>query len=186
MPEPKPDIHEFQTEAGQLCLDFVNTADWHASDQPVESLNSYADLVGWAQQAGLLAGPEAQQLLEKAAEQPGEAGLALKKAVELREAIYRIFATIAAGHSPEGVDLALVNDILPEAFGRLRITETEAGFAWDWVVPEAELERMLWPIVRSAANLLTTGALGRVKQCEDDRGCGFLFRFESKPQPPLV
>jgi predicted RNA-binding Zn ribbon-like protein len=34
---------------------------------------------------------------------------------------------------------------------------------------------MLWPVVRSAAALLVSDDLDRVGQCEDDRGCGYLF-----------
>ena len=36
-------------------------------------------------------------------------------------------------------------------------------------------ERVLWPVVWSAANLLTSRILERVGQCADDRGCGWLF-----------
>jgi predicted RNA-binding Zn ribbon-like protein len=35
---------------------------------------------------------------------------------------------------------------------------------------------MLWPVARSAADLLTSAEeLARVGQCADDRGCGWLF-----------
>jgi predicted RNA-binding Zn ribbon-like protein len=33
----------------------------------------------------------------------------------------------------------------------------------------------MWPVVHSAAELLTSPHLDRVRQCADDRGCGFLF-----------
>ena len=51
-----------------LCLDFVNTNDWHASSQPVESLFQYGDLVGWCQKVGLLSPAEAQELQRRAEE----------------------------------------------------------------------------------------------------------------------
>ena len=34
---------------------------------------------------------------------------------------------------------------------------------------------MLWPVAHSAAELLISDDLDRVKQCADDRGCGWLF-----------
>ncbi|MCX6026505.1 MAG: CGNR zinc finger domain-containing protein [Chloroflexi bacterium] len=34
---------------------------------------------------------------------------------------------------------------------------------------------VLWPVMRSAAELLTSDLASRVGQCQDDRGCGWLF-----------
>ena len=42
------------------------------------------------------------------------------------------------------------------------------------------LDGLLRPVVLAAAQLLTSDWVGRVKQCEDDRGCGFLFIDTSK------
>jgi predicted RNA-binding Zn ribbon-like protein len=41
---------------------------------------------------------------------------------------------------------------------------------------------LLKPIVVSAAELMTGPRAGRVKQCQDDRGCGWLFVDESRAQ----
>ena len=40
--------------------------------------------------------------------------------------------------------------------------------------PQA-LDHFLLPIIRSAAGLLVMGELDRVRECADDRGCGYLF-----------
>ena len=55
------------------------------------------------------------------------------------------------------------------------IVQSEQGFAWSWAedVPGAAL--VTWAVARSAADLLTSDQLGRVRQCADDRGCGYLF-----------
>ena len=39
---------------------------------------------------------------------------------------------------------------------------------------------MLWPIVESAAELLTSERRSRIGQCADDRGCGWLFLDATK------
>ncbi len=39
--------------AGKLCLEFANTADWHASAEPAETLTSYDALVEWAARIGM-------------------------------------------------------------------------------------------------------------------------------------
>ena len=162
-------------KAGRLCLDFANTADWHASDQPEDLLNSYTDLVSWAERVGILAEDEAQQLLREAAHRPNDAVTVLEQAISFREAIYRIFSAIAGGRSAEATDLAILNDALSMTSGRLQIVSTTDGFAWEWTADEDVFDRMLWPVAHSAADLLTSEELRRVGECADDRGCGWLF-----------
>src|SRR4051812_25729109 len=82
---------------GELCLDFANTADWHASDQPQEWLTSSGELVAWSQHVGILSERDAVALRERAGVQPEEAGAAYARAITLREAIYRIFSAVSAG-----------------------------------------------------------------------------------------
>ena len=166
------DLH---LETGYLCLDFANTAEWHASEQPTESLQRYTDLVAWAQKMGVSSAASAEQLSRAAAQQPNEAAAVWSRAIQLRETIYRLFSATAAGRSPDAADIALLNRALPEALSRLRLARTEAGFMLQWVETERELDQMLWPIIRSAAELLTSEEVERVKECEDDRGCGYLF-----------
>jgi predicted RNA-binding Zn ribbon-like protein len=135
----------------------------------------------WASQAGLLSEPQMQQLLQEAAHRPEAAQVILERAVELREAIYRIFSSTAGGQSPAMVDLALLNSMLPKALGRLQITPSGAGFTWRWMMgEEISLDQILWPVLGSSASLLTSAQLDRVKICEDDRGCGFLFLDTSR------
>jgi predicted RNA-binding Zn ribbon-like protein len=45
--------------------------------------------------------------------------------------------------------------------------------------PSTELDRIFWPITRSAAELLTSADIDRVREC-DGRGCGWLFLDTSK------
>jgi predicted RNA-binding Zn ribbon-like protein len=161
--------------AGRLCLDFANTADWHASDQPEEGLKSYVDLVVWAEKVGVLTEAEAQHLAAAAASQPDAAAAVLKQAITLREAIYRIFAVVAGGRTAQTADLAILNQTLSATSGRLEIVSTEEEFVWHWAGPEGTLDHLLWPIARSAADLLTSTELSRVGQCADEDGCGWLF-----------
>jgi predicted RNA-binding Zn ribbon-like protein len=174
--------HETQTlnlKSGRLCLDFANTADWHASDQPEERLNSYANLVSWSEQVGILTKDEAQQLLREAAHRPNDAATVLDRAIAFREAIYRIFSAISRGTSPREADLAILNEILSATLGRLQLVSTPDGFSWEWNAGGDRLDQMLWPVAQSAADLLTSAELVRVGQCADER-CGWLFMDMSR------
>jgi predicted RNA-binding Zn ribbon-like protein len=167
-------------ETGRLCLDFANTAEWHASDHPIEELVHYSDLVTWARTVGLLAEDEAQRLRDAAAHRPDGAAAMLDRAITLREALYRIFSAVAAGGWPHTDDLAVLNAALSEALAHLSLAMRADGFAWEWIGDEEALDQMLWPVARSAADLLTWEELDRVGECADDRGCGWLFIDTSK------
>jgi len=69
--------------------------------------------------------------------------------------------------------------MLHEALSRLEIRPSEDRFEWAWVLDANDLDRMLWPIVRSAAELLTSGDLRKVRQCARE-GCDWLFVDASK------
>ena len=159
---------------GRECLDFANTVGGNRHIYQREYLNSYADLVVWSRLAGLVTYSEAQHLMAKATRRPAEADYVFERAILLREAIYRIFSAITAGGSPETADLAILNGALTEALARLQITLTEDGFTWTWRKEPKALDPMLWPVVRSAGELLTSEDLHRIRECAGDT-CSWLF-----------
>jgi len=166
--------------AGELCLDFANTADWHASRNPRETLIRYPDLVAWSRRAGMLTDIEARRLLRIANQRPADGERVRTRAIALREALYRIFHSLARHERPRPGDVRILNDALAEAQRRLCVIPAGNNFTWSWRSGEAELDRMLWPIACSAAGLLTSADAIRVGQCADDRGCGWLFLDTSK------
>jgi len=163
---------------GRLCLDFANTADWHAGPNPQEYLTSYTELVGWGRHAEALTSEQAECMLCLAEHQPAEAAAVLERAITLRENIYRIFVAVTKGTPPLPEDLATLNAVLNEAITHLRVVYAGSSFAWEWDNSSA-LDYILWPIARSAAELLTSPDLARVRQCAGDP-CGWLFLDESR------
>jgi predicted RNA-binding Zn ribbon-like protein len=159
---------------GRLSLDFANTADWHASDQPVEFLTSYRELVAWSRHVGILTGHQTQHLATEGERRPVDAMAVLERAIALREAIYRIFSAVSHGHGPRPADVAALNAELSTALAQSRIALAAEGFVWEWAGRDEALDRMLWPVVHDVADLLTSEDLDRVGQCADDR-CGWLF-----------
>ena len=93
-------MQEFDFDGGNLTLDFANTAEWHASQQPVERLNSYTDLLEWSQQAGILDAALMHSLKARSQAEPKAAQQVYELGLALREVIYRIFSAIAAGETP--------------------------------------------------------------------------------------
>lgn len=161
--------------SGKLCLEFANTANWHASAEPQESLHHYQDLLEWAHQTGICTDEAAHALKVEAAAYPPLADQVYRWAIELREAIYRTFAALADSKISATDDLALINEALPLAYSRPEIVMNGERYALRWRADEKGLDSILWPILRSTARLLTEGDHERIKQCADDRGCGYLF-----------
>ncbi len=170
---------EFDLDANHLCLDFANTLDNRFQAVPIELLNSYRDLVAWNWQEGTLTDEEAQRLLDTARRNPEEAVRALHEAIEVREAIFRIFQAVVEGRPPESADLLLLNAALSRAMVHACVAPRGNAFAWGWVPGGDAPDRALWPVVRAAADLLTSPELHCVRMCAAD-DCAWLFLDTSK------
>jgi predicted RNA-binding Zn ribbon-like protein len=170
----------YDFDAGDLSLNFANTKDWHVSEKPVENLTGYSDLVTWGEQAGLISPEFAMQMQQLAMDQPVVAKRSYDFAIQVREALYRIFSLRYAGKPIPEADLAFLNSVVREALAHLQLTPLEDGFRWDWSPEIDGANLILWPVARAAAELLTSDKASRVRVCEDDRGCGYLFIDQTK------
>jgi len=170
----------YDFDAGDLSLDFANTKNWHASAAPEEYLNSYADLLEWGGKAGLVSPESANRLNQLALERPDETNSTYNLSIQVREAIFRIFSHRYAGEPIPEADLALLNSVVRQAMSHLKLTLQGNEFQWE-LEPEIEgANLILWSVARAAAALLTSDKVLRVRECEDDRGCGYLFIDQSK------
>ena len=165
----------FDFDAGELCLDFANTQNWHASEQPEENLKNYEDILAWGEAAGLISQETAALLRQEALAQPDQAAQAYQHAINVREAIYRIFSRLYAGKPAPEDELALLNAVLRQAMPHLQLAPDETKMKWEWAPGTSGLDLILGSVARSAAGLLTSDQASRVRECEDDRGCGYLF-----------
>ena len=174
---------EHGTGSGTLCLDFANTVDWHSSSKPKDTLGGYAGLLEWSRLQGLVSPAEAASLVDKSSERAKERDATMADAVTLREAIYRLFSAGAHGKAPAEGDLDVLNDHLARGLSRARVRSHSGGYRWGWDSGDRPLGMMLWPIARSAAELLTSENYQRVKECaNEEEGCGWLFLDTSRSQ----
>jgi predicted RNA-binding Zn ribbon-like protein len=176
---------------GRLCLDFVNTVGgWNADPARgkydpcaavarADKLNDYVDLLAWSLHTGLFSENEAQALAREAGRREKEATATLKRAVALRGAIYGLCAAVIHAALPRASDLDLLNQELNVANGRVRLGAGEENFVWEWTDTKNALDSMLWRIADSAAEMLTTDDLTRLRGCPGE-DCGWLFLDISK------
>jgi predicted RNA-binding Zn ribbon-like protein len=173
-----PAEHTFEMSGGTLCLDFANTV----GDRPSstnEHLTGYTDLLAWGRQAGAVDTALAGRLERRAKRHKGEANRVFNEAIVLRERLYAIFSAFAAGSRPAVRDLTALNRALTRVFPCRAVVEGEDGFEWKWLGPPGALDQMLWPVLESAAELLTSDEIHHVRECNSDR-CTWLFVDRSR------
>src|SRR5215204_453691 len=173
----------FKLRGGVVCLDFVNTLGWRLTDYPSEYLRSYEDLLDWGRQAGLLALEEMEDLSRRAILDPEGARQTLSRALALRESVYRMISSAIAGEPQDESDLSALNRELSISLSHLRVVAADGTYGWGWERSgddgEVRLDSPLWPVAQSAAELLTSERLARVKVCAGE-GCGWVFLDESR------
>ncbi|MCI0615635.1 CGNR zinc finger domain-containing protein [bacterium] len=164
-------IGEAKLIGERLCLDFTNTVGGrNGSEIILEKLKTYDDLVVWSVHAGILNRRDAQRLKKKGAQS------VVKRALRLREAIYRICVAALKKESPASADLKLLNHEIHEARNHEFV---DSSFRIRTKSTNKDLDQILWPVALSARQLLISEDLKRLQQC-DSENCGWLFVDTSK------
>lgn len=179
MARPKPPRGPRLDLAGDLCVAFVNTAGARTNNRQ-QGVQSYEELLTWSQRVGLVSTAEALRLGQRATEEAELVQAVFAKAAKVRSALFRIFLAVAAEKEARAADLSVVNSELAAAMPKVRLVPGEEGFTYGWAGEEDALDRMLWPVLHSAAELLISLA-GRpqVRQCAT-KGC-LLFFVDRSP-----
>ena len=147
------------TIAGDVALDFCNTAAGRGEPDRKEYLRSYDELAVWAQVAGLLDRERSQLLRAQASETPRAAAAVLRRALRLREAVYET----ALGDEAWDV----VAEEAERAARAARLTPT------GWELPD-RLDRPVLAIAHASAEFLLRPERSAVRACPG-RHCGWLF-----------
>lgn len=182
---PAGDAATVELIAGTLCLNFANTLEPRVSrnneNQPREYLTAYAALLVWSRHVGTLTTDHAALLSIRAARRPAAAAAMLEEALGLREAIYSVFYSIAGHHQAAPKDLATISAAYAAAMENALLAPQGKRFDIAWAGDPEDLARPLWPIARSALELLLEGDPARIKDCPTGgAGCGRLFYDTSK------
>jgi predicted RNA-binding Zn ribbon-like protein len=161
-----------QLWGGSLCLDFVNSVDYDASDRPLpahEALAAPSDLARWARRLGVSRG---RRLLGVDADE-------LAAAHDLRTALYAVLAALAREQRPPAVALARLMAVHAEAAAHARLAPVEGDGegppAWRMGWPAADPRRVRFAVAADAVALLADPArVDRLRRCPG-RDCGWLF-----------
>ena len=175
---PLPD-HEIELSGGPLALDFANTIGGTHVRPTHDHLRSYSDITRFAVLAGGLQPSVAKRLAQRADQDPRRAVAVYQLGIALRESIWAVFSALASGESPRDSDLALIGDAAAAGAARSRLVYDKDGVGWSLPSDSDELERPLWDIARSAADLLTSEDHDRIKECASTT-CEWVFLDRSR------
>src|SRR5262245_26478632 len=155
-----------------LSIDFTNTVGDRGAEG-VEHLNTFGDIVAWAEARDVISRSGAAALRGQANGDPDGAKRAWRSALAFREALYNVIAAAASHRRARPADLALVNQQVAETFGGAALAQ--AGERFSLETPAEEwLDPVLRPVVRAAVDLLTSDDLTKVGRCADE-SCAWLF-----------
>ncbi|MEJ2262499.1 MAG: CGNR zinc finger domain-containing protein [Anaerolineales bacterium] len=170
-------ILEIRLDGGNLSLNFVNTIHDRYEEPLEDYLHNYLDLITWANFADAINSSQKKRLLQRSRENQEEANQVYKDSIQLREAIYQCVVSLINRDEVSAVNMQVINQWLSKAFSNLELAQLDNSFVLDWKAENSGLESVLWPIIRSFADLVTSDDRGRIKQCSN---CGWVFVDNSK------
>ncbi len=98
-----------------------------------------------------------------------------RRIAKLRSSLFRVFRAIATGNELPDDDLDLVSEALVAAMPAIRLVRGEDGVTVGWAGDEDALDRMIWPVLFSTMELLTSlEGQPHVRQCAAP-GCNLFF-----------
>ena len=175
---PRAD-HDFEFVGGSVALDFANTLGGMHTAPTHEHLIEYTDLVAFGRSAGTISPSQGRRLIDEAERQPVRAAAVLRRAILLREAIWRVFDAFAKSGRADAADFATIQEEELAALKHARFVQSGSEVAYPWS-EELSLDRPLWDIARAAGELLrSNGDLVRVREC-GSATCEWLFIDKSR------
>lgn len=150
---------------GHLALDLVNTVTWRLDDRRrLDRLADPANLRLWLTATGLEPSDRVTA---------GRSAMAMREGlVQCRETAYSVLHPLAVGAEPGAADLAVLRELFEDAVRTASLVSTRP-LSWR---AETVVDRVRLAVWR----LFEDEDLNRLRQCDDDGGCGWLFLDRSK------
>lgn len=169
-------------DADDLVIRFVNTVAWRLRDPVEDRMATPGALLEWLEDNTIGERDHLQAVARLWQRQPEMGKAALEAAVALREAVYAILKSGIEGVEPPKEALGCFNRFVSSLTSDQQIAWQAGRLVWRLSPTQADVRHLLMPVTSSAAELMTGTRADKVRQCQDDRGCGWLFVDESRTQ----
>jgi predicted RNA-binding Zn ribbon-like protein len=169
-------IDSYDLVGGRICLDFANTVS-DAVHGRRDKIRGYGDLLVFARRVGLIDADGEKALGSEARRRPEDAERVVAEARVTRRAIFSLFFP----EPDRAADaLAALDRAVARARSHQHLEATEGGHALVLERDDTALDRPLWGVALSAAELLVSPERARVHACRNGSTCTWLFVDESK------
>jgi predicted RNA-binding Zn ribbon-like protein len=169
----------FKYVGGDPAIDLVNTIDWTSRGPESERLSDYERIARWAEGADVIPPRLGASLRRRAQAQPREAEAAHRAVLRARQVLQRLFSEIAKGETSSGA-VEDFNRLLGPAVDHLRVVGSgKSRLQLGWDDQDRPLTSLLWPVLWSAAKLVTSDEASRIRIC-GSRDCGWMFVDRSR------
>jgi predicted RNA-binding Zn ribbon-like protein len=155
---------------GSLCLNFVNTVPQIESPDVGDEIATFPALVDWLYRSAELTAKRRDELLGALNTEPGVPATILRQAHALRRALHGLLGS----RTNADADLSVVNALLSRASANAQLNSSLKGCCVSWQRDDTDPLGILWPVVRSAAELLAGDDFSRLNVC-GDRDCSWVF-----------
>jgi len=184
----------FDLCGGHPALDLVNSLDNRfREDGPNELLASYADLLRFLEESGLLSRHHVRVLSKTVA--PEAAAQALRSAHDLREATAAVLYSSLDRKEPAKQDVSVLEEFFLDTARHRELQwgsgknggaphakpaySASAGLVWAWGRYENEPSLPVWALAAAVSEIIMSPDLARVRSCAADT-CRWLFLDTSK------
>ena len=173
----------FRYVGGDPALDLINTVDWTDRGPAKERLVDYPAMLRWAEGAELIDARTSHLLRNVARRRPQEARRVMDSAHRLRAALKAVVHELAAHRSMTSAAFAsrleVVNAALGSSLARLRLIPHRHALSLSWGGSGSRLESPLWAVAWSAAQLLASPEVSKLRVCAGDN-CGWVYVDRSR------
>jgi predicted RNA-binding Zn ribbon-like protein len=162
-------IAELPFVAGNVALDFVNTAEERGHPDAGDALGTPADLRMWGKRYGLISAPAVGDDEDQAE---------FDRAIEARELLYALFLARGTGKPAAEANVARLTELGAAAYRAGSLLPNDDGsISWSW--DRSKLTTIRHVVVTGAIDLLQAEPSARLKQCPGHQ-CGWFFLDTTK------
>jgi len=181
----RPKKGKFRFYGGHPALDFVNTSEFRLGANREEMLCHFEDVCLWGLGAGVLTEQAVERLVHIVGHNDENRTKMLAGAIELRDLMARLFDAVVDDRTPDEKDVDEINALAANFFKASNVAWSNNGYNWSQNGQSSFQTEFVFPLTKSALDLLTSDDCTRISRCHDDRGCGWLFVDRSRASKRL-
>lgn len=164
-----------RTSPDWLILHLANTAGFRPLLDRPESMSTFDDLLNWTAEQKVLSPAQRRSLMSVDDE---ERDRIYRRVISFRDAAQSLLSRVVRNRPPSKEDVLLVSDEIRAAFSDRELDIQKGKVVWQHGSSGPE-SRLLGLLASSAAELLDSEDLGRLRECSG-RDCSRLFIDRSR------